>query len=161
MQLLDEIVNQINKDISKSMSGVVAHGIVRSVVNSGKTINYDEKGNQISFDDKSDVFLYHKSISAPYSELRAPGKTKTYQVNANTEVYVYSKKRNTEDLINTVLSKYKNISITNLNTDSAAIFAKEADAEHFKPEHYVFVISYQIIFKTSDCLKDVCNECNN
>ncbi len=159
MQLLDEIVNQINTDIKKAVSSVVAHGIVNTITKSGVTTNYDELGNPIAFDDKSDIYLYHKSGSSSYSELRAAGKTKTYQVTADVTVYVLSKKRNTEDIINTVLSKYKNISITNLNTDGAAIFAKEANIEQFNPAHYVFSLSYQVKYKTSDCLKDVCNEC--
>jgi hypothetical protein len=152
MKYLDDIVEEINSKLelrSASLNGIVKQG------NHGKEKRFlDKNGENILLSNEYEVYLYHRAERVSLDLLQTPGKGKRYNANASIELIVYSKHRDIDEYILSVMSLFQFITINDIDYDSYKIWKDETGKDEYDFERYVFKISY-----TARRVVNMCFEC--
>lgn len=154
MQPLITQIDNINAQIKIGIDyDFKAHGLCRPAIRNGEKQQFDAKTDEaVVFDDTYGSSFYHKINGAiNYDLVKAPGKTKLYNAVAPVSLYCFSKHKNFDDHILKSLSNVKLLQIQNVDWDSYKIIASETGRPDFDFNKYLFVVNYQITFKTDNC----------
>jgi hypothetical protein len=146
----DQLIDELNKTI-KVVSNSFLAGIVRTTEKSGERINYDKDSNPIVFDDRYDMFSYHKVLDEQYDEIQSRGKFKTYVVTANINLIIYGTSRELPDNIVAEMSKLKDVTVKKVDHDSLKIFRQETSKKDFDLSKYIFMVNYDLRYRSSEC----------
>ncbi len=153
---LDIKIDELNAQIcdqakyTHKLSGLVFE------VNKGKEkINIDIENNPIIFDDKFDVFIYHKLRDINFELIQERGKKKIYNARATVDAISFSIFRNFHDLLIEKFSKNHELEIKSIDYDSYKILSSETGKDSFAfDKRFIFSLKYTILFKT-EC-KNIC-----
>lgn len=154
MQPLITQIDNINAEIKKGIDyDYKAHGLCRASIRNGEKQQFDAvTEEQVMFDDTYASSFYHKINGAiNYKEVKAPGKTKLYNAVATASIYCFSSHKNFDDHVLSALSRVKLLQIQNIDWDSYKTIATETGRPDFDFNKYLFVVNYQITFKTDNC----------
>jgi hypothetical protein len=154
MRSLISQVDIINESLTSGIIGTFKnYGLVKEIINNGKKQNFDYKTKgPVVIDDAYESFFYHKiNGNITFEKLRSPGKTNLYNAKAQINLVCFSKSSGFEEHITNRLSNIRLLTILNTDNDSYKIIAEETEQKDFDFEKYLFVVSYQILYKTDNC----------
>jgi hypothetical protein len=146
----DVLVSTINNHI-KVIDNALLIGLVRTTEKGDEKLNFDISNNVVAFDDKYDMFSYHKVIKEGFEEIQSRGKNKTYNITANINLIVYTSSRDTTDLLVSAMSRIKDVVLLSVDYDSLKIIRQETNKTDFDPSKYIFSINYDLRYKSSEC----------
>ncbi len=137
-----------------------SYGLVRYASlkdgNKFQTVNYDEKEERVTFDDRYDSSFYFKCNRKSFEKIKSSGKTQNYIISAEVELFVMAKSSKIEDIIISQLIKNGQIEITNINSDSDSISKKEIGTHGFELTQSLLSISFNIKYRSNECEVDGC-----
>lgn len=150
MSRKDDLVLLINEK-ARVESNSFCGGIVRVAEKSSEKINYDADNRPVIFDDKYDLFLYHKVRSESLKVIQERGTSKVYDVIANMNVIVFCKNRETCDLIVSAMSTLKDVTLNSIDHDSYKILKQETSITSYDFSKYIFSINYDLKYRSNEC----------
>ena len=144
------------KDVTAFSYGLVRYANKKEF-NTLETVNYDEKGHRVCFDDAFDSSFYFKCKSENFIQERAGGKTNTYLIEASLIMYVMAKDSITKDYLTAYFLKYSNIELNDIDNDSQSISKSEIGSHGFDVEQDLFSISFKLKYRSNECYFNACN----
>lgn len=160
MKSLDEIIDTINKALSKNLSLTFhSEGIVKTTQKGNDVFNYNKDLLPIVPDDKYQVYVYHKLRSERPAIFQTRGKINIYDITANLDLFIYSSSRNYDDFVKSRLCEITDLTLLNIDHDSLKISRQEIPGKILDPSKYFFVVNYQVKYKSSKCYVETCDEC--
>jgi hypothetical protein len=154
MRSLTNQVDTINEFLISEIEGTFKnYGLVKEIINNGKKQNFDYKSKgPVVIDDTYDCFFYHKiNGNINFEKVKSPGKKNLYNAKAQIKLVCFSKSDGFEEHITNRLSNIRLLTILNTDNDSYKIIAEETEQKDFDFEKYLFVVNYQILYKTDNC----------
>lgn len=122
-----------------------------------ETINYDEKGQMVTFDDRYDSSFYLKCKSENFKQERSSGKSTLYAIDSDITMYVMAKSDNIKDYLTAFLTKYSNIEISDIDNDSQGIAKSELAGHSYDIQQYLFSISFKLKYRSNECYFNACD----
>lgn len=161
MKSLDNLVSEVNEVILAKISGTHhSEGICRIATRGTERVIYNEKNQQVLFDDKYNHYFYHLLIGESTEKIQAGGKKALYNITATIELVCFSSLRNFDDYIKSKLSLIRDAKIEDINYNSLDLFKREVgDVDKFNLSKYLFSVKYQLVYKSDSCYIDSCDEC--
>ncbi len=154
---MQSLVSQVNLINDQLIGGIrdnyKSFGLTRSTKVLTESQNFEvSSGERVFIDDTFKSFFYHKiNGDISYNKIKSPGKTNVYNAIASINLVCYSEFIDFQDHILNRLGKVKRLTIKSLNTDSSKIIKEETGKGEFDFNKYLFVVSYQILYKTDNC----------
>lgn len=150
---VDLINNQIIVGINDSFK---LYGLTREAIRNGETQNFEVRSKeQIVIDDGYKNFFYHKFKGISYKLLQERGKKKLYTATASFGLVGYSESAEFDEFL---VRKISNLNlpeieayINDIDYDSYKIISQETGKKDFDFHKYLFVVNYQILYKTDNC----------
>lgn len=157
MQSLINQVDLINESLISGIKGTFKnYGLVKEITNNGKKQNFDIKSKTpVLIDDSFNSFFYHKiNGNITFDKIKSPGKKNLYNAKAQISIICFSAYSNFEEHITNRLSNVRLLTILNTDNDSYKIIAEETELKSYDFEKYLFVVNYQILYKTDNCYEE-------
>lgn len=145
-----------NKGIDSFNYGLVRYASKKEF-NKLETVNYDEKGERVSFDDRYSASFYFKAKNENFTTEKASGKTSMYLIEASIDMFVMAKESITKDYLTAFFLKYSNIELTEIDNDSQVISKSEIGQHGFDVQQYLFSISFKLKYRSNECYFNACN----
>jgi hypothetical protein len=150
------LVNEIDLINQELINGIrdshKFYGLVKTTTRGEETQNFEVKSkDQVIIDDSFKSFFYHKLKDIKYNQIQAPGKKKLYNAIATIGLVCFSELNNFDEHIINRLSNIKLATISDTDYDSQKIIAEETAKKTFDFNKYLFVVNYQILYKTDNC----------
>jgi hypothetical protein len=157
MKSLISKVDSLNEDLIVNIKGTHKfYGLTKETTREKEKQNFEIKSkNQVIIDDSYSSFFYHKFKQIDFKTLQERGKTRIYTAASTIELVCYSDQIDFDTHIinrmgNANIEKSEVI-INNINYDSNSIIAEETGKKDFDFNKYLFVVNYQILYKTDNC----------
>ena len=130
-----------------------AIGLCRTAVRNGEKQQFNAKtGEQVVIDDLTGSFIYHKiTDKITFKKVNSPGTKNLYDAIAPMAAICYSNKQQFDDLILSGLSNIQLLTIINVDWDGYHTIQQETGKTDFDFNKYLFVVNYQILYKTDNC----------
>jgi hypothetical protein len=155
MQSLIDQVDLINESLKVGIRNTYkSFGLTNILKKKDKNVNVDVKsGLQVIIDDEYSSFFYHKlNGNITYDKVKSPGKKNLYNAKAPISLVCFSNQIGFDEHVLSRLSNVRLLTINNLDNDSAKIITEETELKGFDfDKRYLFVVNYQILYKTSNC----------
>lgn len=157
MRSLINQVDIINESLISGIKGTFKnYGLVKEIVKNEKKQNFDIKSKTpVVIDDLYNSFFYHKiNGNITFDKIKSPGKKNLYNAKAQVSLVCFSTSSDFEEHITNRLSNIRLLTILNTDNDSYKIIAEETEKKDFDFEKYLFVVNYQILYKTDNCYEE-------
>lgn len=151
--IIGEKIKELNAAICQEITGrsLSIHGLCIEAKRGEETINVDENNDPVFFDDKSDIYMYHKRSNISFSEQRARGKKVTYKAEAICTIYCMTSLSNFYEVLISILSQFNHIDIKDLDFDQYKILRSETGLKDFDFSRNIFALKYSITYSTDKC----------
>lgn len=132
-----------------------SYGLVRFAntkeFNKLQTVNFEENGNRVTFDDSYDCSFYFKSSKEYFSEERSGGKANKYLISASIDMFVMSKYGNTKDIIIAFLTENGSFKINEIDNNSDSINRSELGSHGYELSQSLYSIKFDLKYRSNEC----------
>lgn len=153
MQSLINEIKSINESLIVGIKDTYKnYGLCKRVVRENETQTFEvESKNQVIIDDTYSSTFYHVLVGTEFTEIKAPGKKKLYNAITSIRLVCFSNQINFDEHILNRLSNVKLLTIKNKDDDAQKIISEETAKKTFDFHKNLFVVNYQILYKTNNC----------
>jgi hypothetical protein len=154
---MNSLVSEIDLINDKLIVGIQdsfkCYGLCKTTTREKETQIFEVKSkDQVIIDDIFKSFFYHKLDKIDLiKDTRNPGKKNTYQANVSIDLVCYSELQGFDEHVLSRLGNVKLLTINSVDYDSQKIIAQETAKKDFDFHKYLFVVNYQILYKTENC----------
>jgi hypothetical protein len=153
MQSLINEIKSVNESLIIGIKDTYKmFGLCKRTVRESETQTFEiETKNQVIVDDTYSSTFYHVLIGTEFTEDRAPGKKKLYNATTSIRLVCFSNQLDFDEHILNRLSNVRLLTIKNKDDDAQKIISEETAKKTFNFHNNLFVVNYQILYKTDNC----------
>jgi hypothetical protein len=155
---LDLEIENINNSLLAKLTAYkyLLSGLVFEVQKNDGKINVDINNNPIVFDDKFEIYIYHKLSAINFNKIQSRGKTNVYEAKATVNIFAFTIFRNFHDVLVANLSELPHVLVEDIDFDSYKIIKNETGKDSFDfVKRFVFSLKYTVTYRTEKC-DDIC-----
>lgn len=160
MRSLINKIDSLNDSLVVNIKGTFkSYGLTKETSREGEKQNFEVKSkDQVIIDDSFGNFFYHKFKQIDFKTLQERGKTRLYTATSNIELVCYSSSIDFDQhIINRIGNaniEKSEVIVNSIDYDSDSIIAQETGKKSFDFHKYLFVVNYQILYKTNNCYEE-------